>query len=527
MYIEPNSVIRVLRNVPLDNTYEHTIYFASKVLQQNYFMSLTAYSFTQQTYQRVQNNKMRVQRNANDLYNCNYVMFQNTSYGDKWFYAFILGVEYINNATAEITFEIDVMQTWHFDYNLGQCFVEREHSVRDDMYGNLVEENLECGQETVATSVDNIDLNRMNVAMLVGKYGNNALSGSVYNNVYTPLDVRAGISASDTRSLDYAINQVVDAGGENAIVAIYQYPAVLGDTTATSPYTTTKTITQNTANINGYVPKNKKLFSYPYSSIIVSNNSGQTAQYKWELWGTKNQATFAMHGVLATVPSCFCYPTNYRGISNDYDSGITLNSFPQCAWTGDAFKAWWAQNKNSVTTSLVAGAITGAVGLGLAAVMPVGAAGAMAGASYVTRGALAATGVRTVTHTASNVATALARVNDLQNTPAQVHGQSQMDSMNAGIGRIKYTFYSMTIRAEYAKIIDEYFNVYGYATKRVKVPNTSARPFWNYTKTSGCVIHGSVPADDAKAICHIYDSGITFWRDGAYVGNYTLNNAPV
>ena len=32
--------------------------------------------------------------------------------------AFIKSVEYINNGVSEIEFEIDVMQTWHFNYNL-------------------------------------------------------------------------------------------------------------------------------------------------------------------------------------------------------------------------------------------------------------------------------------------------------------------------------------------------------------------------------------------------------------------------
>ena len=69
-------------------------------------------------------------------------MFQNTSFGIKWFYAFITNVEYINNETSEITIEIDVMQTWHFDYTVNQCFVEREMAATDDIGGNLVPETL-------------------------------------------------------------------------------------------------------------------------------------------------------------------------------------------------------------------------------------------------------------------------------------------------------------------------------------------------------------------------------------------------
>ena len=115
MYIEPQTNVKLLRNVPLDNTYEHTIYFGDAGSQTSYFSGLTKYNLTNYTYQRVNSNQMRVAKKADDLYDCNYLMFQNTAFGSKWFYAFVTGVEYVNNETSTITYEIDVMQTWFFD----------------------------------------------------------------------------------------------------------------------------------------------------------------------------------------------------------------------------------------------------------------------------------------------------------------------------------------------------------------------------------------------------------------------------
>ena len=87
-------------------------------------------------------------------------------------------------------------------------------------------------------------------------------------------------------------------------------------------------------------------------------------------------------------------------------------------------------------------------------------------------------------------------------------------------------FYKYKIRREFAEIIDGYFNMFGYATNRVKQPNRNSRPHWNYVKTKGCVLHGGVPADDMAHICAIYDRGITFWKHGSEVGNYSLDNKP-
>ena len=46
MYIEPKTNIRLLKNVPLDNTYNHTIYFENETQQRNYFIGLEKYNLT-------------------------------------------------------------------------------------------------------------------------------------------------------------------------------------------------------------------------------------------------------------------------------------------------------------------------------------------------------------------------------------------------------------------------------------------------------------------------------------------------
>ena len=80
--------------------------------------------------------------------------------------------------------------------------------------------------------------------------------------------------------------------------------------------------------------------------------------------------------------------------------------------------------------------------------------------------------------------------------------------------------------------------MFGYATNKVKTPNRNSRPHWNYVKTRGCVLHsgrvaadgtltGGLPADDMAKINAIYDNGITFWKNGSEVGDYSLNNKPV
>lgn len=510
MYINPNSDIKLLHNIPLDNTYEHTIYFKDKTSQYNYFSANTKKSFSNQTYLRVNRGVARMDVKADDIYDCNYMMFRNTAYGSKWFYAFITSIEYVNDNCTNVTFEIDVIQTWFFEHEFESCFVEREHSVTDNLFENIVDENLELG-DFVSNNKDVFNMMPLCVCALTSKHSSGAsATGKTVNNIYTPLNVIAGVRSTDTAEINALLERFVGAGQEDAIVTLYQYPEFLGDGSQTEPVTAVKKINPNLTTIDGYKPKNKKLFSYPYNFLIVSNNCGQTSEYKWELWDDVNHCgDFSFQGVFISTPCVLAYPTYYRGNATDYDSGLTYSNFPQIPWVGDTYKAWLAQNKGAVTSSMVTTAV--------------GAALTIAGAGTANP-LLVGGGLETVGYSVANL---VGKKTDKEHTPPQVHGQVQCDSLNAGTSRVEFSFYSMSIRAQYARIIDDYFNAYGYAVKRIKHPNFSSRPHWNYVKTVGCCLKSSAPADDTKKLCSIYDNGITFWKNGSEVGNYSLDNSPV
>ena len=74
LYIAPNTTIRLIKNCPLDNKYEHTIFFRTPSAQYTYYYNtLNGILFNNQSYQRVNKNKMRVQYNAESLYDVNYL----------------------------------------------------------------------------------------------------------------------------------------------------------------------------------------------------------------------------------------------------------------------------------------------------------------------------------------------------------------------------------------------------------------------------------------------------------------------
>lgn len=71
--------------------------------------------------------------------------------------------------------------------------------------------------------------------------------------------------------------------------------------------------------------------------------------------------------------------------------------------------------------------------------------------------------------------------------------------------------------------LDQFFDMYGYATNSVKIPNEDSRESWNYVKTRNVVIFGTMPVEAMACIKAMYNRGVRFWHT-VDVGNYSLSN---
>lgn len=512
MYIAPNSTIRILHNVTIDNTYQHTIHFNSSNEQASYFAGLAKYTVTNYTYQRKER-ILRVGILADNLYDCNYIMFQNTSFGDKWFYAFITNVEYVNNEASNITFELDVMQTWYFDYTVRPSFVEREHVASDNVGDNLVPDDLELG-EYIADDFDGtneLGTKSIVVAATFDKNLNNN-TGGTYSGIYSGLYYNVFDNYAEVNEF---INHAVNDNKASGIVSIFMMPKnMVGEIGGSVKYYEVNKSKKVTGQIDGYTPKNKKLYTYPYNFLYVTNLNGVGVPFPYEYFSDATNCTFNLSGDMSCNPQIVLCPTNYKGVQANFNEKIILDGFPQCSYNTDAFKAWLAQTGVSQLVSLAGGgaAIAGGVARAGVATAAGGTALAIGGVPIAAVGGVVA------------VAGVVAGVIQHATLPMQSQN-AQGNSAMMALGLKDFAFMHMHIRSEFAEIIDEYWNVYGYPVHRVKLPNISTRRHWNYVKTVDVNIVGSVPADDMAKIKACYNNGITFWRHGSEVGTYSLDNS--
>ena len=143
MTITPQGQVYLCKT-KLENDYKNQLTFSSATAQLNYFNSTIKHTFDNYTYIK-KDNVVQVGKNIDEIIDCNYLFYKNTGFTNKWYFCFITNMEYVSENCTQITFETDCYQTWLFQIEYKQSFVEREH-VNDDSVGlHTVPENLETG----------------------------------------------------------------------------------------------------------------------------------------------------------------------------------------------------------------------------------------------------------------------------------------------------------------------------------------------------------------------------------------------
>ena len=557
MVIIPNSDVILLKS-PLELSKEHQLNFANKEAQFNYFNSLPKKVVgSDYTYQRKEG-YIRVEGVADEFYAYNYVMYRNTSYSDKWFYAYVTKVEYVNDNCTFIHITLDTFQTWQFDLNFKQCFVEREH-VDDDTVGlHTVAEGLEYGDYQIVNCKyasmfeGGDDWDDWLVCFCVSAYPNGISDivnerhsiGSVFSSLHffavhdfrqASLVIKAYEADQSVTSdaivnvymiprccvdIDMETNKIASTGnipsnlGNSSTGSVFAYPVL---DSYTSPV---GTIQEPNILAGNYYPRNKKLLCFPYSYLYATNKSGEEIEYRWEDFPLMNYegffgrtAQYKKIIVPSTSVSAKLYFMNYKGnedenyATRNYNYGINFAKVPVCAWTTDYYTNWLTQNGVNVASQLTTGVFGGLLGAGtgLATANP---------ASAISGG----------TSAISSITSTLGQIQQAKTTPPQAHGDINTGDIMFAYAKNTITFFYMSIRREMAEILDAYFDKYGYKVNTVKVPNINGRYNWNFVKTIECYIEADIPQDDLQEIKNMFDAGITIWHHPDTFMNYSNRN---
>lgn len=599
-FIEPNSRAWILTGVPLDKGYTHTYFpwvtsgtptretqfnaFISNYLRSDVSYKGKSYSYalTKYSFLRHNRNSIRIKMPIELLYDCNYIIFENTGYNYsendyKKFYAFIDDVKYINDNVTEVLYTIDVMQTWHFDYSLDPCFVEREHSETDVRGENLLDESVGtgeyvCYEQTKLLDLDNEDwyilfvltfdaqtaLRNADGRFTCGnwnqcEYWKFKVTNRDPNNpdtYYTPSEINNAIQTS--------LGAVTIFNRQNGIVNMYMCPySLLPNFNNNLSFENSMYYAQVGSDIDislrpsygNWIPHNNKLLTYPYCYFTIDNGQGITKDFKYEYFKDCKTGNIQSGDMLfrefcnnAVKQQVRIVPINYlydgTGNAPNFDYSIDLTDFAIGTWA---------------TNDLLAKVVQGGIGLAMTAAF--GGSGSGIGSAIST----IAGNIRSYPERENYNAEAVHKyLTDVMENPyehieapelirpEQIDTKSLSRDMvktagaisilgmrsnavhSIGNGNINMSDRNLDFIAKawrmddrIARKIDNYFDMYGYKVNELKIPNRSSRPYFNYVKTTSCKLHNElIPQDAIKKIEDIYNNGITFWKDIQTVGNY-------
>lgn len=552
----PNSEIWIINGVPITSDYEHSLWFASRDEQINYYKNHSHVHITSMSYARTGANSLKVEVPLSSIVNANYLMFINPNYENRYFFAFINKVEYISDTTTQIIYTMDWLQSYITSLQFGQCFVEREHVIYD--YNNFCPEGLETGDyityqfyEDFANMMSQgyaicvnmappfgrtiwIDGERIDFRSNFAELYDDSQIGKIANVPDSLLHIYFTTSDEGLRNFYGFLGTLGEANLLDSIASITLIPKgifnnfpsdkewyISGKDTSEIRYNVSIPYNR-TLLFNGWIAKNEKLYSFPYLYLELSNNEGEKTTFKIEdLHVIGGHIEFTVRGSVSSSGDFVVYPKNsYQSSSTNmiaWDDRLGLKIGQIIPFSNDVYKAWLVNNKATNDLALSKGAAsvgTGALMLGASSVNP---ALAMQGASMLISGA-------------EGVFNALNQREVAKMQPNTAKGTST-PSASVGASMTKFSCSIKGVRPAVANRIDEYFTTYGYRVNDNKTPSLHNRTRFTYVKTRGCIIKSDLPTVARDKICAIMNKGCTFWVGHANgtdsVGDYSSDNAPL
>ena len=572
--ITPNGTITFYHNVPLNSSYAHSLYFPGITDQENYFKDKKLFDLSNQNYVKSENGKIKIQvgelnnkgsATFNNIDAASYMSWKNPTGQTQFensitFYAFITNVDMVSINVVEVSYQIDVLQTYVIQNKIKfkECLIERRH-VDDDSDLHIEPEPLKSDdyflypimKDDKQLETWDGDYEQWKVLMWaaysLGEGVNAPNQGFVGHNYQ---GVRCTVF-EDTEEFEDTFSDAARYNDlQQRIVSVVAVPSEFPKANLKS--LSNKSIVDKSYLIDKKVDalgtydkiKNNKLKRYPYNMLFVTDNASKCGEYAFEDFGAE-KASFELYFAFQPSPEALLVPVGYKGTGAgipNFQYSISYDSFPQIPWVHDSYKQYQATKdlKTALTVggSLLFGSTNGVdIGKETSRVQtgvqrtydpftvnhsndPFG------GKAYTDKPIF---GNKTSWYGGGSIASfgAQAAGNALKGKLADMGAQMYQEQrgfpagMNGGgnLGSLcvadkkTISFFQKCIRPEVAKRFDDYFTEFGYAIGRIHTPNLfNSRVRQHYINTLGCMVWGNCPAEYQRLIESIFDNGITWWR---------------
>lgn len=487
---------------------------------------------TECSFQRIDEGwEIRVDSNAIDydmlLLADTVCMSNGTGFGGYWYVGIIDRVVWKNPNCSYVYFHLDwyTSMLGNVDYEETYAYIEREHIVNDWNGTNPEFSNMgpeEDFQVTADTPINtekiefHFDEQWLVVYTPYDLSGKPMFNGSMVNGLYT--------SMYEMKSHPDEVNEFLKtiADSEEAdlanIVSIKSVPDEFMSRRGNERKTFQMPWIKHVESVPNY--RNAKCWSGQFCQIKLMSGTGQTVNMNPQWFGS-NQSTFDVElnwYFNNGDGGCIMSAVNKNGSydkSTYTDFTVSLAGLPCSPWVGNMYAQWASANLQNTVIQGAMGMLGNAVN------------GALMFTKYLqgnAEGLDAGAGI--VKAFANNTAIASAVSSTIKNakTSGTVVSGSTGTDINTALATDKFGFQIVMLMAQQYLMysVDDFFDRFGYRVNRLKKLNRKARPKWTYIKCHEVHLMGNhIPSNARAYIQGILCNGVTFWRDGITIGDYS------
>lgn len=527
----PTTNLRLL-SVPLESDYSNTLWFPNVEAQTTYFTGKIIKTFDDFNYIK-KDNTIVVSEEIDKLYNCNYIMYKNTNFSTRWFYAFINRMEWASNGSTRLYVSTDVIQTWFFDITYYQSYVDRCHSDTDVAGDNIVPEEFTTGSAGGYQLAGSYDVTPDGIAVFAtSTYSGESKTGSVNSGIYSGAQNLVDFHI-DNPGVGTILDSYVKNGTATAVIRLQQYPYSLKSSSHSITFAKAPT------DISGYTPTNKKLLSAAFITCFMSMYGQECKFSPAYITGSNVSVKLSADLTSGTISS---FVENYS--SSDLSTIAMFAVIPESGWAYNQYKNEYNLHSGSnaiyqersklqrgvnTATSLidVAGSIVNLTDSAVRLVSPTNIFNPTANkisnlASSASNTVSSFSNAYTQLGKIDSITEDLTSINESYNAPAT--GSSAASNGYIATGKTKFTYGYKVPPLGLVKRCDKFLSVYGYKQSEYRDINLHARSNWTYIRTLGLNASGNFPDDDMKVIKQVFDKGVFFWSYTALFGNFDQAN---
>lgn len=569
--MEEYTTLYFCKNVDLDPNNEYTIDFDNIETQRTYFQSKVVEFINVNEFSHVRKDEsIKVGVNIDDLFGVNYLFFTNK---DKTYYAYITDKKYISKSCTAITFKIDVLQSFMFDYTIEESFVEREHQDRwnkdNTPIFNVIEENISYGNN-YENKVEEISIKNVTTRgtkkdlLFIYIFANKPLVSTTANERFTDCYIKTG------HYLYFAICQDIQAEesdelvswantrDSSTIIEFASIQSILDDAILENEYINQIIISKiPLVDVDIYEDDNGNIVVYPLSNFEAFKVTISGHDFA-QVYGRNKEESFLkikdFEQLIEPIsldidtikniknePKLYVYPYNFKKlyfggneleIKNEYLKNTKLYVYQSLSNEGTSLvflKNYLTQGDLSINNMFsISNQVAPTVDLATNAwknYMLTNKSQRTAG--FVNQGASLLSGIVTgivtgglglfgginmAVQSGTQINSQLAKEKDIRNQPNDIKQFNGDLSLSIFTTNLLPKEIEYTITNEQKNIIFNYFFHYGYKCNDFKKPNVRSRYYFNYIKTIGVNLKTNIDGDFRRELEDIYNNGITIWH---------------